>query len=312
MTQIGVREYREGDKDAVLTVLRLALGEGSGFERTHELWDWKHTHNPFGRSLVWVATVEGQLAGVRALMRWRLVTPSGEAIECVRPVDTATHPGFLRRGIFQNLTLAAIEHAKDAGIQLIFNTPNSKSKPGYIKMGWQEVGAVDVLVRPSLRWLVDRPDEDRRPYLDSVVASSLENVKDRPALGLRTPRGVDYLEWRYQRHPSAVYSWLSTQGTHVFARSNKRRGRSELVLSDVLGANPAAGYRAAGRAHRAQYMITHASKGTPERRAALRSGLAALPGLKALSLVAKPLVELPVDVSELRSWDISLGDLELL
>jgi GNAT superfamily N-acetyltransferase len=130
MAAIDIRELLDDDIDEVLGVLRESLGETSGLERTAELWSWKHEVNPFGRSLVLVATSAGAIVGVRAFMRWHLDTPSGERLECVRAVDTATHPEFLRRGIFRRLTLSAIEMAQEQGIDLIFNTPNSKSKPG--------------------------------------------------------------------------------------------------------------------------------------------------------------------------------------
>jgi hypothetical protein len=52
------------------------------------------------------------------------------------------------------LTRAAIEEVRDQA-QLIFNTPNEKSRPGYLKMGWKEVGRISPWVRPMrLRRLV--------------------------------------------------------------------------------------------------------------------------------------------------------------
>ena len=54
------------------------------------------------------------------------------------------------------------------------------------------------------------------------------------------------------------------------------------------------------------------SPGSPERVSAFRAGLIPIPGVTALTLMALPLRELPIDISQLRSWDFSLGDLELL
>ena len=68
-------------------------------------------------------------------------------------MDTATHPDFQRRGIFSRLTEAAVEAARDDGVDLVFNTPNEKSGAGYLKMGWQEVGPIGVMVRPGIGML---------------------------------------------------------------------------------------------------------------------------------------------------------------
>ncbi len=97
-------------------------------------------------------------------------------------------------------------------------------------------------------------------------------------------------------------------------RPNRRRGRKELVLSDLFGRRVAAA-RAAVAGSRAAYTASWFSKGSPERRAIVRAGLLPVPGVKALTLVARqltPLSELGIEVGDLRSWDLALSDLELL
>jgi hypothetical protein len=44
----------------------------------------------------------------------------------------------------------------------------------------------------------------------------------------------------------------------------------------------------------------------------VRSGLMLVPWLSPMTLMARPLKDLTVEVSSLRAWDLSLGDLELL
>jgi len=148
--QPSVRPYEDSDLDGVLGVLKAALGEPPGLQRTPELFRWKHLDNPFGRSLMLVAEIDGHIAGFRALMRWDLETPHG-IIRCGRAVDTATHPDFQRRGIFKRLTMNAIDAATADGVDMIFNTPNAKSGAGYMKMGWSEVGPIGIMIRPGLK-----------------------------------------------------------------------------------------------------------------------------------------------------------------
>lgn len=303
------------DLPDVLVVLRRALGETALLKRTPELWRWKHVDNPFGKSLALVAEADGKIAGIRAMMRWDLETVSGDTIRCLRPVDTATDPDFERRGIFRALTEAAVGTATDQGIDLIFNTPNKASGPGYIKMGWQEVGPIGVMVRPLLRRTGPAPDDvppDPGEFFKPGTDPAGIPVEDRSARGLRTPRTANYMRWRFDGHPTARYRAIHDNGQTAILRVNHRSGRREVVVSELFGDRPASAVRRAARVSRASYLAGWFSRGTPERRAALLGGMLPVPGVSALTLVANPLRELSVDVMSLPAWDISLGDLELL
>jgi hypothetical protein len=84
------------------------------------------------------------------------------------------------------------------------------------------------------------------------------------------------------------------------------------VIADVFGSRPATAMRAAHRRSRAAYTAAWFSPGSPERAAAIRSGLVPVPGLTALTLMARPLHDLGIDVSSITSWDLAISDLELL
>ncbi len=97
---LTIRPMVATDVPEVLNTLRAALGETALLKRTPQQWEWKHTLNPFGESIVLVAADDDRIAAVRAFMRWRLATPDGGELSCVRAVDTAVHPDFQRRGLF--------------------------------------------------------------------------------------------------------------------------------------------------------------------------------------------------------------------
>lgn len=105
-----------------------------------------------GHSLCLVAEEEGALVGLRVFMYWAWRT-DGRELAAVRAVDTATHPKQRGRGVFSRLTLAVLEQVRAQGVSFVFNTPDRYSRPGYLRVGWQEVTKVPVFVRPlhSLR-----------------------------------------------------------------------------------------------------------------------------------------------------------------
>ncbi|MDH3499065.1 MAG: GNAT family N-acetyltransferase [Acidimicrobiia bacterium] len=313
---LNIREFADNDLDEVLEVFRAALGENPLLRRTPELFAWKHLTNPFGRSIILVAEEAGRIAGVRAFMRWELDTRDGIRLRCVRAVDTATHPGFLRRGIFKRLTMEALDVAAGDGVDLVFNTPNPKSGAGYMKMGWSEVGPIGIMVRPRPGILWGSGDADALPDPDDFVRRNMPaapvQIPDRHPIGLRTPRTPEYLAWRFVNHPTARYSMVESGGTVAYLRPNHRGPRRELVVSDVLGPAPRAAIRASAAACKADYLAAWFSSGSPERSAATRARIIPVPKVSALTLVCRPLRELPVDPAELPSWDFALGDLELL
>ncbi len=316
MAEVLIRPYRSQDLLAVLEVLRASLGETPILQRTPALWAWKHELNPFGSSLVLVAELEGRIAGVRAMLRWDLTLPGGDRLRCLRPVDTATHPDFERRGIFRQLTDAAVEQARSEGFDLIFNTPNAQSGAGYLKMGWQEVGPIGVMLRPLLRRGVT-PDPNSAPdpsYFFEPPAESFRPVDgdDRRSTGLRTPRSRQYLEWRFLGHPFVAYRAISDGDSVAVLRPNLRSGRKEVVVSDLLYNPRARLLRKVARHSRARYLAGWFSTHSPARRAALAGGLWPVPRKRALTLVALPLRPLPLDVFDPGSWDLALSDLELL
>lgn len=314
--QIKVRPATDQDIEPILEVLKSSLGETPLLRRTRALYEWKHVANPFGPSIAIVAEVSGRIVGVRALMRWELATQNGERIPCVRAVDTATHPEHQGKGIFRSLTMTAVDEAREQGIVLIFNTPNEKSAPGYLKMGWKEVGWLHPLVRPRLGSSI-RPSAGELPALCDVipVASQdfpFESPHDRGYFGLRTPRTVDFQRWRFCEHPTARYGWFAEDNGNGGAavRCGLRAGRTELIVSELQAG--AGCLRSIARAHRARYMAGLFRQGSPERRSAQRALMLPVPGVAGLRLVANPLVELDFDVFEPGTWDLSMCDVELL
>jgi GNAT superfamily N-acetyltransferase len=130
----SIRRATEDDIPAILHLAHLTLGWEQS-PRAEQFFRWKHLENPYGESPMWVAVQRGDIVGFRAFVPWHLRAADGRTIKAARAVDTATHPDYQRRGIFRNLTLHALDELAEHGIELIFNTPNKKSLPGYLDMG---------------------------------------------------------------------------------------------------------------------------------------------------------------------------------
>ena len=238
-----IRPATEQDLPQIMQLSKESLGEVEGM-RTIEYWRWKHIHNPFGASPVLLAFEEDTLIGLRAFMRWRF-RYAGKIMEAYRAVDTATHPDHRGKGIFTRLTLTLIDQLRAGEPAIIFNTPNSKSLPGYIKMGWKTVGKTHLVTRifpwHVVRNRLSRPaweekgspvqfPEDMAFILKEWMASQQE--------ALNTDYSPDYLRWRYQRIPVLNYQVHVARengAVCVIVYRRKASGRiNELRLTEVF------------------------------------------------------------------------------
>jgi GNAT superfamily N-acetyltransferase len=331
---IAIRPLAPGDEGGLLDLLRVTLGGGPARRRPPEFFRWKHRENPFGSSFMLVAESEGRLVGLRAFMRWRFVDGS-RSFEAVRAVDTATHPDFQGQGVFTRLTLAALG-ALEGQADLVFNTPNGASRPGYLKMGWQDVGRVPIVVRVRrpirlVRGL--RAPADRLPARPAVAAEPAARALARGAEveellaaarsddgRLRTPRDLGYLRWRYGAAPLLGYLAVTEEdagglrGLAIF-RVRPRGALWESTVADVIV--PAGDRRTARRLlHRVvraapvDHLTFHAPRRMATARAAAGAGFLPAPG--GMAFVVKPLRDgVRPDPTGLGSWALTLGDLEV-
>ncbi len=146
---VEYRPFTRDDEDQIVDLLGLAM-YGADFPDLRGYWRWKHYDCPFGESFGLVAVDQekapGKVVGLRVFMRWELLG-GGRVYRAGRAVDTATHPDWRRRGFFEHMTTALTERLTAEGFDLTFNTPNQFSLPGYLKMGWAEVGRLPLRVK---------------------------------------------------------------------------------------------------------------------------------------------------------------------
>jgi GNAT superfamily N-acetyltransferase len=328
---VATRPATTEDLPGVLALARRALGWSDVSPRFLE---WKHIENPWGRSFMWVALDGDRVIAFRAFLRWELVDADGRCVVAARAVDTATDPEHRRQGLFRSLTTAALDEMAAAGVQLVWNTPNSSSLPGYLTMGWQEVGRLPAVVRPAAARFPFVVLTARRPAARDAVATHFGRAAwevfghdpDVDALlaalpasaGLATRRTQGFLAWRYN-NPALGYRVLAlgdspADGLAVFRL--RRRGRAvEATVCDLLcpeaaggpnGATASGLVRRIARGTDADYVLSLAS---PSRATVTR------PPVVRLSQIGPVLACRPLDGTvppAVDGWALTMGDVELL
>jgi predicted N-acetyltransferase YhbS len=247
-----VRRATPEDDEGIVRLLSRTLGWEDD-PRHRALFEWKHRSNPFGSSPGWVAEDDEGLIGSRTFMRWQFQVGS-ETVTAVRAVDTATHPRAQGRGVFRTLTMTGVEELTASGVGWVFNTPNAKSAPGYLSMGWQAVGRLKPFFRPSRVVVLPRLLSARKPgdlwsTPTSIGDDAASVLHDREALAellaedtarteaIRTLRTPEFFQWRYGRSPIGYRALLAgsnlSDGVLLF-RLRRRGDAVEAVILDVI------------------------------------------------------------------------------
>ena len=337
---VTTRVYRDRDEAEILELLSMSLGPGPVGRRAPEFFRWKHLDNPFGPSFLLLAESAGRIVGLRAFMRWRFRV-GDRSVRAVRAVDTATHPDHRGTGIFSRLTEQAL-HEVRGGAELVFNTPNDQSLPGYLKLGWRTVGRIPVAIRirrpiPFLRDArrfrssagTPRPARPA-PRVDAETAAEALADPELPGLlgeaagaspaRLATPRDAAFLDWRYGSAPLLDYRGVREHiggmlaGIALFRM--RQRGRLwESTVADVI-VRPG-DVRTARRLLRrvagaaaVDHVACSFPPGSEPARGARGPGFLRSPGGPTLTAKAVR-ADLRPDPYERRSWALCLGDLEV-
>lgn len=243
MDGIEIRVAQPDDFDDIVEVCSASLGwKDPDFDRA--LFRWKHAANPFGRSLIMVAELDGRLVAVRPFMRWRF-RRGDDILTAARAVDTATHPDARGKGLFRTLTEAGIELLREEGVDFIFNTPNDQSRPGYLKMGWVEAGHIPVGFRPRSIFTLANLRGARVPATkaslpmdfglsveEGLAATALD---DGSVERWVTDHDLSTLRWRFSQGP-VTYRWVpGPSRSGVIVRARRRGTATELLLAATVG-----------------------------------------------------------------------------
>jgi len=236
-----IRTAEVKDVPAIVDLLKESLGQ-SVVEKSTAIWNFKHNDNPFGTSHVLLAVENETFVGVRAFMKWDWQEGS-KIWNAYRAVDTATHPAFQGKGIFKKLTLQALEDVGKNQETFVFNTPNDKSRPGYLKMGWVVVDALPIAIIPTIiysflyifKTKFSHTNRIETNDLDKLCEAHNQNLSEKNSIF--TPKSSLFLKWRFADNPMQNYKILSTDDWYVAMYIKKHKFFKELRVVELIKSN---------------------------------------------------------------------------
>lgn len=277
-----VRRGTPDDIPAAIAVATAALGWRPD-DPNEAFFRWKHLENPAGASPLWLAVdtegpAPGTVVGFRTMLRWTFRTVDGATRRAVRAVDTATDPDHQRRGIFRALTSTAVEALTADGVDFVFNTPNDNSRPGYLRMGWRDVGRIPTRVAitglgalPRIARARTAAEKWSQPCsLGATIDDAIDDVVDLAArtpapAGMATDRTRDHLLWRYGFEP-LHYRVIRSDEAAAVVRLRRRGAALEGVLAEIFSPDAAATrrlLRRLGRELHVDHLLTLAAPPHP-------------------------------------------------
>ncbi len=207
-------------------------------EKTVEWFNWKFTKCPYGHSLLSCAKENDEIAGCVAFGLQDFFYKN-QRIKGAISFETFVSPKHQGKGLFKKLISFAENKAKEAGIELLLNFPNSNSLPGFLKMGWQQIDVKNYYIKlhnPTRVLLNFKnlsksfiPETSNISSLDNAIFTDFQqhlNLRD----GLTPEITQEYLEWRFLTFPVSKYLTINNSKIYSVARIGYRGNLSELQI----------------------------------------------------------------------------------
>lgn len=218
-----------------------------GRHESVEWFRWKHLEGPWGPSIGAVAIDHVGPIGLRLLLPWGFRL-GDDMLLGHRATEAATIPRAQGQGVFTALNAWMMNQVET---DLIFSTPNEKSRGGYMKLGWE------VIARVPHRWEV------------ALRVETPEAADIRPREALRTDWDRQALVWRSDPRCRHRYSEAtdSGRGSSVFYRMVSGRWPRTVAPLGVAGtrAGIADAWNRMLRDTRARIVLRPSSQPTPSR-----------------------------------------------
>jgi predicted N-acetyltransferase YhbS len=259
-----VRPIRQGEAAEVGAVLQASFGTRAMPAPLYE-W-WSSGFSGAGNGFM-VAEAAGRIVGAQPMG----VFPFSDGSRTLKGgvlAGLAVHPDYRRRGIFAALVKACENEAWRQGASFVATMPNEKSRWGFRKFSYTDLGRRRLLARllrpaatggkalPIVGHLVGaggalvQAVAKRIPVRDEIEVREISDISDEVETlaleheqlfpGLRIRRTAEWLRWRFLQSPVRRYRLLEARETSgrlagfAVATIDERKGASVCYLMDIL------------------------------------------------------------------------------
>ena len=141
MSQYIIRDFKESDKDQVISLLQSAFDPNM----TREYWDWLYKKNPNGYYIV-VSEADSEIVGNDGFIPLRMKIGKQELM-AVFNASLVVSPKHRGKGVFLKMGTYATTQLAEAQKLVCVGFPNETAHPGHLKYGWFTVSSMPKLVK---------------------------------------------------------------------------------------------------------------------------------------------------------------------
>lgn len=223
--------YKEIDYTQDLSQILELIQNNLDNNYSENFFKWKHMENPFGTSYGLLAMDNEKIVGLRMFMFWEFAKRGTDGvpkiIKAIRPVDTVTDKNYRGKGIFKKLTLTGLKNC-ERNYDIIFNTPNENSLPGYMKMGWKKIENSNNFKIGMLN-----PFEKSLLFSEPSI-DEIEIEHEVPHNSFTTLKSLKFLKWRYKDPVYKIAHFRQFNVCVVYKKINIK-GVNAFIIYEILG-----------------------------------------------------------------------------
>lgn len=174
---------------------------------------WKFEKSPYGKSVLACAFDNNKVVGCVAFGMGKIVYNSKEYIAALS-YETFVHPDYQNRGLFKKLITAAEEELKNKEVSFLYNFPNTKSLPGFLKLNWNKFNHIEAykLKVNSFFNVISNIKHLKYPFIPKIIDLKTENVEIKHDFYNKSDNEVitpiwtkDYIIWRFFSYSQHEY-----------------------------------------------------------------------------------------------------------
>ena len=199
-----IRDYKNGDEVYILELFEKVFKRPMNPDN----WKWRFEDNPAGKHMIKLMWINGTLAGHYAVSPV-IMRVNNNITPMALSMTTMTDPDYTGRGVFGELANALYESIyKESGVKAVWGFPNNNSHYGFIsKLSWKNVGVcheigIEFNKIQSFDFKKVEEVEEVNRFTDRHV-NLFKKVNE--TFSVTVNKTVEYLTWRYLKHPSQKY-----------------------------------------------------------------------------------------------------------
>lgn len=252
---IAMMTWDPNDREPVKQMIEtLAIGLGDPQTKDDDSFYWKHIENPAGHTIFsYAMDMKNNLVVSLIGISPRYFGYNGNRYLCYEAVDASTRPEYGRRGLFSGLFRICLEAGGVAGGHYTYGFPNFNSIRGFLKVGFENIGGMSLLLQPRNCLNIGRTLlAGRRSSLRSYKPIFMENLSNEfeksfmpgiadilsdvhhPENVLYGERDVELIRWRFFRRPGFTYFPIIVSGGFAIVNMGVRAGLREARIIEIV------------------------------------------------------------------------------